>query len=52
MTAQQHALARLRLALETGRWEFVKDAYEILDGVVNGQVEKPVAIQHPRKRAA
>ena len=35
MTPEKHALAKLKIALETGRWEFVQEAYGILDGLTN-----------------
>jgi hypothetical protein len=41
MTAQEHALERLRIALSTGRWEFVQEAFGILDGTVNGKSDRP-----------
>lgn len=47
MTAQEHALARLRLALETGNWEFVEAAHDILDGAINGHAEKPEPFKVP-----
>lgn len=40
----KHALRKLQVALETGRFEFVKDAHAILDGAINGNKEKPVVI--------
>lgn len=58
MTAQEHALDRLRIALETGRWEFVQEAFGILDGATNQQPQPepfrlPPALQQiQRLRAA
>ncbi len=46
MTPQQHALAKLKIAIETGRWEFVQEAYGILDGSTNEE-PRPMAIRHP-----
>lgn len=58
MTPAHHAREKIRIALTTGRWEFVQEAFAILDGATNNQPKPepfrlPDAIRHmQRARAA
>jgi hypothetical protein len=45
---EQRALNRLRIALETGRWEFVQEAFGILDAATNTE-PKPEPFRLPEK---
>ena len=54
MTPAHHAREKLRIALTTGRWEFVQEAFAILDGATNNEPKPepfrlPEEIRHMQK---